>query len=211
VRGFSSPSERPREGADFGPYRLGPLVGEGAMAHVFRASRAGDGDVENSDAENLERILAANAGYAESVHSSALQSTPARQLVVITCMDCRINPYEVLGISAGEAHVLRNAGGIVTGDTLRSLAVSHGLLGTKEAVVIMHTDCGMGKYSESEVRRKLGIGRLRRPFRFGCFSSVEDALAESVAKIRSSPLLPPSFKVHGLIFDVSDGRLRPVD
>jgi len=161
--------------------------------------------------DNLRKMLEANARYAETAHGSFPTSTPARQLVVITCMDCRLNPYEVLGLAAGEAHVLRNAGGIVTGDTLRSLVVSHGLLGTKEAVVVMHTDCGMGKYSERQVRRKLGIGRVRRPLRFGCFSSVDEALAESVAKVRNCSLLPPDFRVYGLIFDVSDGRLRPVD
>ena len=161
--------------------------------------------------ENLRRILEANARYAESAHSSSLAAMPAQNLVVITCMDCRLNPYEAFGLAAGEAHVLRNAGGIVTGDTLRSLIVSHGLLGTKEAVVIMHTDCGMAKYSEREVRAKLGLGRARRPFRFGCFTSVEEALAESLAKIRRCSLLPPNFKVHGLIFDVTDGRLKPLD
>jgi carbonic anhydrase len=159
--------------------------------------------------ENLEQIMEANARYADS-HPSSLPAAPERRLVVITCMDCRINPDEALGLGVGEAHVLRNAGGLVTDDVLRSLIVSSGLLGTTEAVVIMHTDCGMGKYGEDEARGKLGADGGRWPQPFGFFSSVEDALAHGVEKIRSCPLLPPDFDVHGLIFDVTDGRLRPL-
>lgn len=161
--------------------------------------------------DNLQQILEANRRYVERGHSPRLPSSPSRHLVTITCMDCRLNPYEALGLAAGEAHVIRNAGGIVTSDTLRSLVVSRGLLGTDEAVVIMHTDCGMSHHTEREIREKLGMRRGRGPRKFGCFSSLEDALAESIAKIKMCPLLPPSFKVSGLIFDVSSGELRVID
>jgi len=158
--------------------------------------------------ENLTSILEANARYAHGDHVPNLPATPSRQLVVITCMDCRMNPYGVLGLIEGDAHMLRNAGGLVTDDILRSLIVSAGLLGTREAVVIMHTDCGMGKASEDEMRRKLSLGPSDEPRRLGAFSSLEDALAESVAKVKSCAFLPPGFEVRGLIFDVADGLLK---
>jgi carbonic anhydrase len=124
-------------------------------------------------------------------------------------MDCRIDPYAALGLRPGEAHILRNAGGIVTRDTLRSLIVSHHLLGTDEAVIIMHTDCGMLKHRDADIRRTIreNLGRSTRAS-FGTFDSVEEALRESIARIRDCPSLSRSFKVSGLQFDVADGRVR---
>ena len=158
--------------------------------------------------ENLAAILEANARYAAGDHTPHLPATPARRLVVVTCMDCRMNPYGVLGLVEGQAHVLRNAGGLVTDDILRSMIVSAGFLGTREAVVIMHTDCGMAKASEEEMRQKLALGPDDEPRRLGAFSSLEDTLAESVAKVRSCPHLPDDFEVRGFVFDVESGLLH---
>jgi carbonic anhydrase len=160
-------------------------------------------------ADNIEQIFEANERYASQRHDPHLSASPFRHLVVITCMDCRVDPYAALGLRPGEAHILRNAGGIVTGDTLRSLIVSHHLLRTEEAVIIMHTDCGMLKHRDADIRRRIreNLGRSTRAS-FGAFGSVEEALGESIARIRDCPSLPQSFKVTGLQFDVADGRVR---
>jgi carbonic anhydrase len=158
--------------------------------------------------ENLAAIMDANARYAEAAHAPDLPATPSRRLVVVTCMDCRMNPYGVLGLVEGQAHVLRNAGGLVTDDILRSMIVSSNLLGTREAIVVMHTDCGMGKASEDEMRAKIGLRPDDEPRRLGAFSALEDALAESLEKVRSCPHLPDEFVVRGFVFDVASGRLH---
>lgn len=162
--------------------------------------------------DNLERILGANRRYAERDHDPRLSSTPFLHLVVITCMDCRVDPYTALGLAPGEAHILRNAGGVVTKDTLRSLLVSHNLLGTNEAVIIMHTDCGMRKYGDTDIRRRIRANQgVSTRAKFDSFESMEEALARSVAAIRSCRGLPPAFKVTGLVFDVVDGRIRALE
>ncbi len=126
-------------------------------------------------------------------------------------MDCRVDPYAALGLRPGEAHILRNAGAIVTKDTLRSLIVSHNLLGTREAVIIMHTDCGMSKHRDRDIRKRIRTnhGRTTRA-KFECFESMEDALARSISAIKGCKELSPNFGVTGLVFDVSDGRVRPL-
>ncbi len=160
---------------------------------------------------NLERILEANSRYAARDHAPQLPSTPFRHLVVITCMDCRVDPYSALGLRPGEAHILRNAGGLVTKDTLRSLIVSHNLLGTREAVIIMHTDCGMRTHRDAEIRERIRANHGHRTrAKFECFESMEDALARSISMIKECKELSPTFGVAGLVFDVSDGRLRPL-
>lgn len=162
--------------------------------------------------DNIERILDANRRYAEHQHDPRLSSSPFLQLVVITCMDCRVDPYKALGLAPGEAHILRNAGGIVTKDTLRSLVVSHNLLGTQEAVIIMHTDCGMRKYGDADIRRRIRANHgVSTRAKFESFDSMEEALARSIAAIRACPGLAPTFEVTGLVFDVADGRLRGLE
>jgi carbonic anhydrase len=157
---------------------------------------------------NLERILEENDRYAEREHER-LPAVPSRQLVVITCMDTRVDPYAALGLRPGEAHILRNAGGIVTRDVLRSLIVSHNLLGTEEAIVLMHTDCGLSKNRDRDIRRVVRekYGHTTRT-RFECFDSLEDALARSVAAIEQCTSLSSDFAVTGLVFDVADGRVK---
>ncbi len=178
---------------------------------LFKASTKRQAPAFPHIVTNLERILEANSRYAVRDHSPDLPSTPFRHLVVITCMDCRVDPYATLGLRPGEAHILRNAGGIVTKDTLRSMIVSHNLLGTQEAVIIMHTDCGMRTHRDRDIRERIRTnhGRTTRA-KFECFESMEDALARSIAAIKGCKELSPNFAVAGLVFDVSDGRLRPL-
>ena len=126
-------------------------------------------------------------------------------------MDARIDVYKTLGLEPGDAHVIRNAGGLATQDTLRSLVVSSAMLGTEAAVVIGHTDCGMTRFSNPELR-----DRLRRQgidagdMDFLPFSYVDSQVVESVKRLRDSPLLPPGFAVHGFVYEVKTGRLRLV-
>jgi carbonic anhydrase len=137
---------------------------------------------------------------------------PALGLVIVTCMDCRIDPSAILGVTVGEVHILRNAGGIVTDDTIRSLAISQHRLGTREIMVIQHTDCGMQGVSEEafvdELRRSAGA---RPPFEIGAFTDVVASVRASVRKIVTSPFIQYRSEVTGFVFDVGQGRLRPVE
>lgn len=142
---------------------------------------------------------------------SGLPAPPARHLAVLTCMDARIDVYRLLGLQPGDAHVVRNAGGIVTDDALRSLLVSQHLLGTRAIMVIQHTTCGMIDLPEDQVRARIEdeIGQ-EIPFQLGAFSDLEANVAISVATLRDSVLLPHRDEVRGFIFDVSSGALTEV-
>ncbi len=128
-------------------------------------------------------------------------------------MDARIDPAKILGLADGDAHVIRNAGGIVTDDALRSLAVSLWLLGTEEALVIGHTDCGMAKFTDEELRERVRAegGSAADDVSFLAFSDVETAVRDGVRRIVSSPLLPSSFDAAGFVYDVRSGRLQRLD
>jgi carbonic anhydrase len=158
---------------------------------------------------NLDAIRDANNRYVAQLHEPGVASAPSRHLVIITCMDTRLDPNAALGLRPGEAHVLRNGGGIVTDDVLRSLVISHNLLGTDEAVVLMHTDCGLRKNTNDDVRRAVRDRHgVELDVDFRCFDSLSAALERSVAAIRACDGLAPDFKVTGLVFDVADGRVR---
>jgi len=150
-----------------------------------------------------DEILAANAAHAADFGGAELAAPPARRLAVVTCMDARLDPASFLGLRPGDAHVLRNAGGLVTDDVLRSLAVSHHLLGTREALVIGHTDCGMLSFTNGDLR-----ARLATDIDFLPFSDLEESIRTSVRAIAESPLLPESFGASGFVYDVASGRLR---
>lgn len=136
-----------------------------------------------------------------------LSSRPSRKLAVLTCMDCRIDPLELLGLERGEAHVIRNAGGLPTDDAIRSLAASQRLLGTEEVLVLMHTGCGMHGASDDEFRRTLAADGALPSWRLGAFDDLEDTLRASVDRLRAVPELP-SDRVRGAIVDIETLELR---
>jgi carbonic anhydrase len=159
-----------------------------------------------------DEILAANERYATGFTKGHLPMPPARRFAVVTCMDARLDPAKFLGLEEGDAHVFRNAGGIVGDDALRSLVISHWLLGTQEAFVIGHTDCGMLTFTNDQLRQTLAdeAGADASGIDFQPFPNVEDRVAESVRRIRESNLLPDSFGASGFVYDVRAGQLREV-
>jgi carbonic anhydrase len=155
-----------------------------------------------------DEIRAANERYAGSFAKGDLPMPPGRRFAVVTCMDARLDPAAFLGLEEGDAHVIRNAGGVVTDDALRSLVISHHLLGTQEAVVIGHTDCGMLTFTDDELRERLGPDAAG--VHFHSFPDLEERVRQSVRAIAESPLLPASFHASGFVYDVGSGRLQDV-
>ena len=153
-----------------------------------------------------DEIRGANERYAADFTKADLPMPPGRRFAVVTCMDARLDPAKFLGLEEGDAHVVRNAGGILTEDALRSLVISHHLLGTQEAVVIGHTDCGMLTFTDDELRERLGPGASE--IEFHSFPHLEERVRQSVQAIRDSPLLPDSFGASGYVYDVRSGRLQ---
>jgi carbonic anhydrase len=136
---------------------------------------------------------------------------PARKLAVLACMDARLDPAKVLGLEEGDAHVIRNAGGVVTDDALRSLAISQNLLATEEIILIHHTDCGMLTFTDDEFAAKLEDETGQRPeWRAHAFADLEQNVRDSVERLKSSPFVPNTDKVRGFVYEVETGRLREV-
>jgi len=150
-----------------------------------------------------QQILPANEQYAAVHGTDKKPMPPARKFAVVTCMDARLDPARFLGLEEGDAHVIRNAGGIVTDDALRSLVISHNLLGTEEVLVIGHTDCGMLTFKDEDVQAQLGTD-----ITLHAFPNLEDRVRESVKAVSESPLLPD--EVSGFVYEVETGKLRPV-
>ena len=156
----------------------------------------------------LHEIREANAGYAAGFAKGELSMPPTRRFAVVTCMDARLDPARFLGLEEGDAHVIRNAGGIVNDETIRSLVISHHLLGTQEAVVIGHSDCGMLTFTNGDLHAKLGSES--QSIDFQPFPDVAERVRRSVATIGTSPLLPGSFAATGFVYDVRSGTLDAV-
>jgi len=156
----------------------------------------------------VEQVLTANDAFASDFDRGDLPMPPARHLAVVTCMDARLDPARFLGLDIGDAHVIRNAGGVVSDDALRSLVISHHLLGTQEAIVIGHTDCGMLTFTNDVLHEKLGDES--REIDFLPFADAAARVRESVRAIEESPLLPDSFAATGFVYEVETGRLQPV-
>ena len=136
---------------------------------------------------------------------------PARALAVLTCMDCRIDVYAVLGLRSGDAHVIRNAGGIVTEDMLRSLVVSQRRLNTRSVMVVQHTDCGMLTITDEQFAAELTEAAGQAPdWRAGAFDDLDDSVRRGVRALRASPFLPHAEDVRGFVYDVATGELREV-
>ena len=160
----------------------------------------------------LDDLLRANAQYADGFRSGDLPAPPSRHLAVVTCMDARILPLSALGLKIGDAHILRNAGGRVTDDVVRSLLVSSHVLDTRAIAVVHHTECGMINKTDSEIREAVRTGSGRDPgdIDFHAIADPEAALRADVKRIASSGLFPPDVDVRGFIYDVRTGRLREV-
>lgn len=158
-----------------------------------------------------DELVAANEDYAAGFDQGALPMPPGRKVAVVACMDARLDVYRLAGIQLGEAHVIRNAGGVVTDDAIRSLAISQRLLGTEEIVLVHHSDCGMLTFDDDDEKAKIlaDVG-IRPPFALEAFDDPADDVRQSIARIQASPYLP-SKNVRGFVYDVTNGRLDEVD
>jgi carbonic anhydrase len=149
--------------------------------------------------------------YAAGFDKGQLPMPPGRHVAVVACMDARLNPYGLLGLAEGDAHVIRNAGGVVSDDVVRSLAISQRLLGTREIILIHHTDCGMLTFKDDEVKAQIEAETgLRPPFALEAFSDAEQDVVQSLARIAVNQFIPHKDRVRGFVYDVTTGRLREV-
>jgi carbonic anhydrase len=156
-------------------------------------------------------LLAHNEAYAGAFDHGELAAAPKLKVAILTCMDARIDPARVLGLEPGDAHVIRNAGGVVTDDALRSLSISQHHLGTGEILVIQHTRCGLMTFTDDEFASELERSTGSRPsWRSHTFSDLEEAVREGVATIRRDPFIPRRDRVRGFVYEVESGSLREV-
>ena len=157
-----------------------------------------------------DELLANNADYAASF-SGPLPLPPAKGVAVVACMDARINVYGVLGLKEGEAHVIRNAGGVITDDEIRSLAISQRLLGTTEIILIHHTDCGMLTFTDDGFKQSIQDDTGIKPeWAAEAFPDLDGDVRQSIARIRANPFVPNKDSVRGFVFDVATGKLNEV-
>jgi carbonic anhydrase len=160
---------------------------------------------------NTDELLANNEQYAAAFDKADLPLPPARKTAVVACMDARLNVYGALGLREGDAHVIRNAGGVVTDDEIRSLAISQRLLGTEEIILIHHTDCGMLTFTDEEFRAAIETDTgIRPPWSAEAFGDLEGDVRQSIARIKASPFIPRKDSVRGFVYEVESGRLREV-
>lgn len=157
-----------------------------------------------------DEYLANNATYAETFEGP-LPLPPARQLAVLACMDARLDVYSILGLAPGESHVIRNAGGVVTDDEIRSLAISQRLLGTKEIILIHHTDCGMLTFTDDDFKRAIQDETGIKPaWAAESFTDLDEDVRQSIARIVASPFIQHKDSIRGFVFDVATGKLNEV-
>ena len=150
--------------------------------------------------------------YAANFDKGELPLPPAKKVAVVACMDARLIPTRVLGLEEGDAHVIRNAGGVVTDDEIRSLAISQRLLGTEEIILIHHTDCGMLTFTDDEFRRSVQDDTGIKPeWAAEAFSDLDEDVRQSIARIQASPFIPNKDSVRGFVYEVETGKLREVD
>ena len=159
----------------------------------------------------IPEFLKANEHYAGSFTKGQLPMPPARKVAVVACMDARLNVYAILGLQDGEAHVIRNAGGVITDDEIRSLAISQRLLGTREIILIHHTDCGMLTFTDDQFKRSIQDDTGIKPaWSAEAFPDLDEDVRQSVARIQASPFIPNQDAIRGFVFDVATGRLSEV-
>ena len=159
----------------------------------------------------IDELLQNATSYAESFDKADLALPPARRIAIVACMDARLNPHALLGLEEGDAHVIRNAGGVITDDEIRSLAISQRLLGTEEIMLIHHTDCGMLTFTDDELRRQIQDETGVKPaWAAEAFDDLEEDVRQSIARIEASPFIPRKDKIRGFVYEVETGRVREV-
>ena len=160
---------------------------------------------------STEAYIANAEQYAASFDKGHLPLPPAKQTAVVACMDARLNPYGVLGLAEGDSHVIRNAGGVVTDDVIRSLTISQRLLGTKEIILIHHTGCGMLTFHDDDVKAQIEADTGIRPsFALEAFGDLDADVRQSIARIKTSPFIPNKDSIRGFVYEIETGRLREV-
>ncbi len=158
-----------------------------------------------------DELLENARSYAEGFDKGDLPMPPGRKIAIVACMDARLNPYGLLGLQEGDAHVIRNAGGVITDDEVRSLAISQRLLGTEEIVLIHHTDCGMLTFTDDEFKRSIQEELGIKPgWAAEAFPDVDEDVRQSLARVNASPFIPKKDSVRGFVFEVESGNLREV-
>ena len=158
-----------------------------------------------------DELLRKNDAYARSFDKGSLPLPPAKHLAVLACMDARLDVHKILGLNEGDAHVIRNAGGVATDDAIRSLVISQRLLGTTEIILIHHTDCGMLTFKDDDVKRQIESDTGIRPaFALEAFPDLDEDVRQSIARIQASPFIPDKSSVRGFIYDVRSGKLQEV-
>ena len=158
-----------------------------------------------------DELLAHNKSYAASFTKGGLPMPPGKRVAVVACMDARLDPARVLGLEEGDAHVIRNAGGVVTDDAIRSLTISQRLLGTEEIILIHHSDCGMLTFTDEEEKAAIADETgIRPPFALEAFADVDADVGQSIRRIKASPFVPKTDQVRGFVYEVATGRLREI-
>src|SRR6267143_5992283 len=158
-----------------------------------------------------DEALRNNKAYSSAFDKGQLPLPPAKKLAVVACMDARLHVSKILGLNEGDAHVIRNAGGAVTVDAIRSLTISQRLLGTEEVILIHHTDCGMLTFTDDAVKAQIQKDTgIRPPFALEAFSNLEEDVRQSIARVKASPFIPKKDRVRGFVYDVKTGRLTEV-
>jgi carbonic anhydrase len=158
-----------------------------------------------------DELLANAEAYAARFDKGDLPLPPGKKLAIVACMDARLNPYGLLGLQEGDAHVIRNAGGVITDDEIRSLTISQRLLGTEEIMLIHHTDCGMLTFTDDDFRRTVQEDTGIKPeWAAESFSDIDEDVRQSIARIEASPFIPRKDSVRGFVYEVETGRLREV-
>ena len=158
-----------------------------------------------------DELLANNDAFAASFDKGDTPMPPARKVAVVPCMDARLHVSKLLGLDVGDAHIIRNAGGVVSDDAIRSLVISQRLLGTEEIILIHHTDCGMLTFNDDAVKAQINADTgIRPPFALEAFADVDEDVRQSIARVRASPFIPHRNNLRGFVYDVKTGRLREV-
>ena len=159
----------------------------------------------------VDDCLTNNSAYAKTFDNADRPARPARAAAVVACMDARIDVARVLGLNAGDAHVIRNAGGVVTDDVIRSLVISQRLLGTEEIIVVQHTECGMMTFRDDDLKARVEAETgLRPPFALEAFTDLEEEVRQSMRRIKANPFVPVRDKVRGFVYDVKTGLLKEI-
>lgn len=177
----------------------------------YLLSRLSNSPQETTEMSVTDELIKNNESYAENFDKGDLPLPPARKVAVVACMDARLHPAKALGLDEGDAHIIRNAGGVVTDDEIRSLAISQRLLGTEEIVLIHHTDCGMLTFTDDEFKQSIQEDTGIKPeWAAESFPDLDEDVRQSIARIEASPFIPHKHSIRGFVYEVETGRLREV-